>query len=52
MILDTEIKNEFTTILDKAQAFQICASAAKPIDCRKTQSELVGMYRYLNQGTC
>lgn len=50
MILDTEIKNEFTTILDKAQAFQICASAAKPIDCRKTQSELVGMYRYLNQG--
>ena len=50
MILDTEIKNEFTAILDKAQAFQICASAAKPVDCRKTQSELVGMYRFLNQG--
>ncbi|MDD2299478.1 MAG: hypothetical protein PHN69_04480 [Candidatus Pacebacteria bacterium] len=50
MILDVEVKKEFINILDKSQAFQICASAAKPMDCRKTQSELVGMYRYLNQG--
>ncbi|MFA7204995.1 MAG: hypothetical protein WC102_01565 [Saccharofermentanales bacterium] len=50
MILDIEVKREFTNILDKAQAFQICASSAKPIDCRKTQAELVGMYRFLNKG--
>jgi len=50
MILDIEVKKEFTNILEKAQAFQICASAVKPTDCRKTQAELVGMYRFLNMG--
>lgn len=37
-------------LLNRAQAYQICSSIDRAVDCRKLQSELVMLYRFREQG--
>jgi hypothetical protein len=48
-MISQELKARYIALLNKAQAFQICASVNRAVDCRKLQSELVELYKYKEQ---
>jgi hypothetical protein len=50
MILNPELNTAYLALLNKAQAYQICASVDRAVDCRKLQSELVMLYKFKEQG--